>query len=461
MKPILYLLPIVLFSSCLTGAQVGEKRIVKLASNECDSEKPPFLGSALLFERAGKTYALTSDHVVLHGREGYCHSVSNSAIGSAPAKFLAADWGNGLALLEVPELPPAPELPSLTDLQGGEGQAMDRVQVMGFPADSEMLVHDQRGRIFDPKKERKLFALIPSLIELENAHGEFGMSGGPVFHQNGLFLGVLSHQVLVPNEHGEETAEELTPESLSPDNHLVIIPAQVAYAWVSEYFRDPVGFKVIFHQGPGAQQTKLLQFSSGSLFYVAYCKKDAGCDISVELYEPAAKWTKAYRDSVGNLERIEAYLRSHKEVNNLSIGSFRKGPHFHELGSVRVENMISFFRLLEDPSLSPRGVASTNYFSDKKAEVNEAAKKLRPHYDAISYLYQHQAPKEIESLMNWLIRLENLFAGDWYLRKGDLDGILNDKGLGWGQLEAAHKRLHDETRETLGKIGLLTDRIYF
>ena len=47
---------------------------------------------------------LSSQSVVFHAQDKFCHEVQIPSIGKRPARLLAADWGAGMALLEVPGL---------------------------------------------------------------------------------------------------------------------------------------------------------------------------------------------------------------------------------------------------------------------------------------------------------------------------------------------------------------------
>ena len=129
-------------------------------------------------KKNGKAYVLTSDHVVLHDDDGFCHSVWNPTLGKQKAHYLASDWGIGLALLAVPDVKPGPGWADVRNLLAQLTKKADSVIVTGFPYDADGLVQDAKGAIRDPGDPRPIFALDDTLISIEGAHGEFGMSGG-------------------------------------------------------------------------------------------------------------------------------------------------------------------------------------------------------------------------------------------------------------------------------------------
>lgn len=447
-------------TACLNSNHFGDKRIVKIASYECQTDNPPFIGTGLLFQNAAQTYVLTSDHVVLHANDDYCHEIRNDAFGAQKAHFIAADWGNGLSLLEVPEIPPLVEFPSLLELKGTESEAMDRVQVPGFPADSDTLISDNPGQVIDPLKERKLFALLPHIIELSGAHGEFGMSGGPVFHENGSFLGVLSHQVLVPNDSLEDSESELTPETLSPENHLLVIPAKSVFEWLTEYFTDPLSFRVSFHQLAEAQRLSWLQFYSGHLFFLARCSQQGSCEIDIERMAVAQGQTKSYSDPHGHLKRIEEALAAQPQIYHVSVRTFREGNAFQQPITQNINSPIDFFRKLEDATLKPMAVASTNHFSDKQKMVKEAANEALSLYRQIHEVYDSNPPKTVAPLLSVLVKLESLFESEWYFSQQDIQAILLDENYGWTELTKKAPQLASKIKDMFRELGRRVHLIY-
>src|SRR5687768_266636 len=99
-----YLGLLLLISSSLyaTDPSLIRKSVIKVVS-KISGTSSELRGSGLLFSRDGKRYVLTSDHVVAHsnGMFGEHSGASSVTDEHLKLKFLAAEWGNGLALMEV------------------------------------------------------------------------------------------------------------------------------------------------------------------------------------------------------------------------------------------------------------------------------------------------------------------------------------------------------------------------
>jgi hypothetical protein len=214
-----------------------------------------WFGSGFLFRNDGKHYVVTSDHVILHGNESIQHSAMTENSPEIPLKYLVSDWGYGLALLEVVEKDLSDEaLPVVTDLAPEKVNVGTPVVACGFPSKSHSLICDTEGAVGKLESEMQPHALVPALIELTGTHGEFGMSGGPVFTDSGAFVGMLSHQYL----SGESTA---------PQNHLLVIPASTVFSWLSRYFSNPADFAIYFYNDEFMQVNEPNTFYSGELYF--------------------------------------------------------------------------------------------------------------------------------------------------------------------------------------------------
>lgn len=226
---------------------------IKVSSGPCGF--PSVMeGSGMVFSNAGKTYVLTSEHVLFHSNEKYCHEVK--ANGEKLSLRLAhAEWGNGLALLETSRSIDAPKWETLRkSISAIPGE---RTQAIGYPYHEEFLVQNQWGTelLQVGPNPRKLFPLVPHLIELVHAHGEFGMSGGPAVSESGVWRGMLSHQVLRLLPGKKSVIGEMTGDSSVIDNHLLIIPAETIVKWVDEYFKLPDQVLPFFRRDPRSQVT--------------------------------------------------------------------------------------------------------------------------------------------------------------------------------------------------------------
>lgn len=268
MKGSLAILTLALFTG-LTALAVGPaQEVVKVSSRYCGIGELVFAGTGILFEESGHHYVLTSEHVLLHGNAGICHSVRNGAIGTRRAELKIADWGMGLALLEIPGTLPFRPRGLAEGLPERGIRAGEAVMMAGFPWESPSLFIDTHGSILQPGSSRHLMPSVASLIELEGAHGEFGMSGGPVYAEDGAsVIGILSHQYLslVP---GQKTrVGELNQPLPVIANNLLVIPAPAVREWLIGYFADPERFLPGFVKDPAEQiERKEAVYAAGLRF---------------------------------------------------------------------------------------------------------------------------------------------------------------------------------------------------
>lgn len=222
-------------SALAIDAATLRNAVVKVTSNILGNSNV-FKGSGLLFRHEGKTFVLTSDHVLFHVGSfvGEHYAIRKTPELKAKASFVVSEWGNGLGLLEVKtdEVPEA--LPDLLALKTSGPLAKGTpVDLYGYPWESTELTTD-RGAVRDPASSQRFFVLQPRLVEIEDTVGEFGMSGGPVFTSKGEFAGVLSHQRIVAEEK----------------NLVYLIPPDAVFSWLERYFKEGAAFRTVFHESP-------------------------------------------------------------------------------------------------------------------------------------------------------------------------------------------------------------------
>lgn len=221
--------------------------VAKITSGPCQSKHSQMRGSGTLFNYNGAVYFLTSEHVVFHSKKStFCHIVSNSLVGAVKSDLLFADWGTGLALLKlnINTNPSFLNFPS--DFRTTNNS---EVIVAGSPFDQSTIVANH-GRITNFKSERLLSPIIKRSLEIEGAHGEFGMSGGAVIEavDNGfIFKGLLSHQVLVMKPGNPTRSDEWSKEDRFQNQLLSIDVVDVALQ-LQTYFSNPAAFKVSFYR---------------------------------------------------------------------------------------------------------------------------------------------------------------------------------------------------------------------
>ncbi len=235
-------------SAVLAAASDHTALVVKTYSRFCDHSQIDFRGSGTLFRASARDpnlYVLTSEHVLLPGTKStnqVCHAVSyqvKSPQGEltwseAAAELVATDWQSGLAILKLtgPQTPSAPLIPSYKDLIATKptGESFD---VAGLPYGMERELRTDAGKFAATQSLRHLMPNGAAVFELQDADGEFGMSGGPVFDQGGKLTGLLSHQFLVQRQ-GRPSAVSVFDAENEPalDNHLLLIRGADLATWI-------------------------------------------------------------------------------------------------------------------------------------------------------------------------------------------------------------------------------------
>ncbi len=233
-----YIFLLMAFCGSLFAADASliQKSVVKIVS-KMQGLSAELRGSGLLFSKDGKRYVLTSDHVVAHGETFITTEATNSVSGEQLVlKFLASEWGNGLALLEVQKGSQAENAVSYQDILGEPSTKVgDSASFYGYPFESDALTEETEAKLLSFEASVPYFAFSRSLVELEAAVGEFGMSGGAAFSNQGQFLGVLAYQRI------------LQPES-TRENRVYSIPRKIVLPWLESYFKVTTKFMPYFSE---------------------------------------------------------------------------------------------------------------------------------------------------------------------------------------------------------------------
>jgi len=265
----------ILFLVSGSDSMAGEPSpIVKTLSGQC-GEDPGFRGSGYAFSYLGVAYVLTSEHVLVHERGvsgNYCHTVQWESGARNGAEIVAVDWGSGLGLLRL-EGNNAQVLPDLSSISGTNLGAVEDgtpISVAGYPYRSSALYNDARGSVLRLRSERHLLPLISSVIEIVGGHGEFGMSGGPVFdRRSGKLIGLLSHQILHLTEGGDTRVESPEQDDGRNYNNLLAIPVDFLESWLKKVFREGPAFDASFVRNPLSQMARQITIETSGLSFSA------------------------------------------------------------------------------------------------------------------------------------------------------------------------------------------------
>lgn len=169
--------------------------VVKTRSQMCSDPIQKLSGSGLVFNKAGQTYVITSEHVILQELSEVCHFASNETLGELKLELIHSRWDLGLALLKVSAK--VLQAPELEELFSQKASIENRIRVLGYPVSENSLRIDQNGKILTLESKRHIFERLDNVIEISGVHVEYGMSGGALFDQSTRkYLGLISHQAL-------------------------------------------------------------------------------------------------------------------------------------------------------------------------------------------------------------------------------------------------------------------------
>lgn len=224
---------------------------VKVESKRCDDSGVLFEGTGTIFRHKGQSYVITSEHVVLHGKSDiYCHKVYNLHF-EYKANLLVAEWGRGVALLSIAGTPSI-ELSMFDDIKSFDEKKPTTVVTSGFAAGVSDRTEHLGGEVLPGFSKRHFLPMTHGAIELTNAHGEFGYSGGLVYDSTlERVVGLLSHQYLTSSGGRARVG---TYTSVSPmQRHLLLIPWSSIREWLLTYFSKKQKFRVRAFRDPSWQ----------------------------------------------------------------------------------------------------------------------------------------------------------------------------------------------------------------
>lgn len=325
-----------------------EAAIVKTTSRLC-AGGTPYVGSGTVFRQDGKAYIVTSDHTQLHlspnrnDLKDYCETASGPTLPEHSFTFLTAESGYGLSLLRLDDVTPEAPWPTIADFAGATIARGDAVTVGGFPATSNSLITDPGGRVLDPASAQALFPLLPGLIDVGGAQGEFGMSGGPAWRADGSFAGVLTHQIV---------------QGLN--NELRLIPARYVHDWLTEYFAGPDRYLPYFWQE--ADQASTESYWTYDLIVSKHCGFEVDpLECHVHFNSMILERARLFDDPAGVMKRMAKYLDP-QAPHNLwgEVWAFRHGHAPTREPLQRVTVPMEFFSRLKDPDWEPCLVTKTS-----------------------------------------------------------------------------------------------------
>lgn len=448
---ILALLPAVSAAAAGTSLQAAT---VKVFSGTFD-ESVVFRGSGLGFRHGGRSYVVTSDHVILHDvdeRGRNRHRVLTSSGAELECEFIMADYGRGLGLLRVnaaDEAALTAPWPEFAEIKPVEVARAARVAMMGYPAMATGLVRDTSGAVSDPHLSSELFIQVEHLVEIRNGHAEFGMSGGVVAALDadpdggaGGFVGTISHQIY--------SEGSVAVSARASQNTILAIPASQVLAWLASYFADPNHPPTrLFQTTEQVLWKEGASFTSGALEFDWLDALGTGRNI-LEIGRLSHPYTTLYGDSGTALARFEAFSQQNDDCGILIL-AFRR-PGVVDWGSARSPgSLVAQMRMLANTEWEPVAKLWCNG-SDK------AKDDLADHYETMVSLLQKLSPHGAEVLIEKLRRYTDAILNSSHSERWDGYSILKPSDLEALSSDAFY-RSSWETLEKRGQAKELRDAL--
>lgn len=436
--------------------RLTEDTVVKVISRPCKSSLHTFKGSGLLFEHAGQTYVVTSEHVLYHDNEKHCHAVMNDRLENTKAFLLRADWGIGLALLRLEDTPSF-SVPQLSDLKGTLLRSGDPAVTLGYPFESDALLIGSQGQIATTKSKRALIPMNDSMIEVTQAHVEFGMSGGILTSPDHTkLLGLLSHQFLKQVAgRGAVVQEMLDPSSPAAD-HVFVIPADTVYQWLHRILdlhensvptivrnadsQGELGSQSVFANGLEFSASRLdptLPPVGGAEGVGGYRQEPIEVSLNIDRKNHLAELGLPAKRQEWLLN-VKSQLVRQKEV---SIPYFvRLDQRTQEIQKVSMHSVPEFFKYLKDPALDPVTVIQGKTTYDKETEKNSVEILLRSGNELIKKIHTLESqtpskplPQEASGLLHQIkVMADILVAENWKILPSTWpEMLMNGHKEGW------------------------------
>ncbi len=443
---------LLLLLTSLTALADPQSGLVKVVSERCGDAASRREGSGTLLALKGRILVVTSEHVVYHRNQGYCHFVEGEDFGIRPANLLVADAGLGVALLSLDSLPDK-TLALLSDSFGKGSPPPQRnapVLTLGIPSGKNFgeRVADANGYVVFPKSTVPALPCLTDLIEIKGAFGTYGMSGGELWDASGTErLGMLSHKYWK-----EAGISSFGPRAPQGENHLLVIPTAKITHFIDEYLADPGQYRPKLVRDPDAQIQGLEDLSSGALKFSpgkdsAPRARTGGADgISgrtgnIALVSVHIRWSPTEAISHWTLPSLQRWL-ARVELQASKADAEIEVPYFvgRENGTlvkVGIESLPHFFHLMENTRLTPLTLISPASPQSKisVARFQQEAEGLELGRLAFASSLTGVAAR---TLLERISFLSEVIKGDWELVSAlDLETILAD-AKGWQELFALH-----------------------
>lgn len=323
-------------------------------------------------------------------------------------EFLASDAGRGLALLRFTESPKGFGVYALP-LNPPELKISQNLSLIGYPAASDDLLVSDGGIIKNLEASTNLFVELSTMLEVAGAHSEFGMSGGAAFSEDGIFRGILSHQI-------EKESSTTT----------LLISEPTVRQWISSVLTAEGTLQspspIALFQDPAQQMSDFVSYRTGFLYITEVQpfgpQGPAGMEMLVSksyatetLYAP---WT---------LARAQDYLKVYSEARLRAL-YFRKNG-FGGGVSAYSANMVLNMKLLSEPTYEPLWTVKGYNTERPLAEVESLRQEISAKIRTLDF---SNARRNFE-FVSRLLQLLNTKDGWVQVKPRDIAAVLQDPTL--------------------------------
>jgi hypothetical protein len=273
------ILRMLIFFGSLSAAQAN--LMVQMEVFECaDPFGARVKSSAMIFYNSGKTYAVGSEaRSFSDSNIKYCNEVVASDGSIAAAQLTASDYGRGLALWHIPDLPSSLSLMNLPAYGSSEMKAGKAVQIYsGTKVGKANLLRSKSDRTTLPQ-----VAWVYEIFKTTISSTDIGSS---VWNDQAEWIGMVSHEYVSRTASGFTQLNEWPLQSQYFSGHVTVIPAQTIRSWI-ESTLDSTVQEPKYYQVLGSDRWNgISKVRAGSLWFQLNCSNGSSNDQPTEITQP-------------------------------------------------------------------------------------------------------------------------------------------------------------------------------
>lgn len=428
----------------------AEPPIGKLVSTDlARSERR--VGSGFVYRSGNRYLFMTSEHVGYNGNVEVSHSIRFEGQPSVRARYVAAEWANGLAIYAIEGELAAEVADTARPLRCAPvPKPGGAVQVGGYPTRSSSALWSDTGRVTQVSIDPEMLLDVPNLVQIEGSAAEHGMSGGPVFP-----LG------------DDRPLGFLTAKKSATEDVVWVIPCEIALAWARE--AESTGYLPRYHRFDGAS----VRVDAGplSLAYSPH-RELSGPHIDAQATRTAGPPSSRTPDNP-HLAAVSAYVNRWTAISRfyypraIMAGFTRDSLRDPSRGSPwrrdRPRNLIDGLRRLREPNLRPY-VFLTREGDNVGPDLNQLSSRL----NAVRYFFGAGPADDRMQGLAWAVQEgQRGWQTDpayviGFLKLGDIRDLLEnpDYASRWRDIERANPDSARRARSVLQDVlRVLSDYI--